>query len=272
MSLRGRLGAPGLLALAALGIFVVIALAAAAGLVARDYQAFVAEPYAAPRPGLWLGADALGRDLGARALQGARVSLVVGTGGSILTLAIGGLLGGLAGLRGGLVDRLLVALTDAVAAIPPLITLLGASLLLGAGALPVILAIGLSQWPGLFRSIRAEARRLRRADFVRAAEAMGAGLGHQLRVHLLPHLAPLLVTSSVLYFVHAVKVEAVLAYFGRSSQEVPSWGFLLAECGSELARGIWWPLAAASAPLALLVLAAQIVADRLAADADAAGR
>lgn len=266
MNLRARLGVAGLVALAILAGFVALALAAALGLVAADFHAFVADPHAPPGPGLWLGADALGRDLGARAIQGARVSLTVGTGGSILTLAIGGLLGGLAGLRGGAVDRLLVALTDAVAAIPPLITLLGASLLLGAGVLPVILAIGLSQWPAIFRSIRAEARRLRRADFVRAAEAMGAGLGHQLRVHLIPHLAPLLGTSAVLYFVHAVKVEAVLAFFGQSSQELPSWGLLLSECGSELARGIWWPLAAASAPLALLVLAAQVLADRLAAD------
>ncbi|MEZ4452413.1 MAG: ABC transporter permease subunit [Nannocystaceae bacterium] len=266
MSLRRRLGAAGLVASAILLAFVALALAAAAGLVGADYHAFVAAPYTPPGPDLWLGADALGRDLGARAIQGARVSLAVGVGGSILTLAIGGLLGGLAGLRGGAIDRLLVALTDAVASIPPLITLLGASLLLGAGVVPVILAIGLSQWPAVFRSIRAEARRLRRADFVRAAEAMGAGLGHQLRVHLLPHLAPLLLTSAVLYFVHAVKVEAVLAYFGHSSQTLPSWGLLLAECGSELARGIWWPLVAASAPLAVLVLCAQVVADRLAED------
>jgi peptide/nickel transport system permease protein len=261
-----RLGAAGALAAATLAAFVLVALAAALGLVGADFHAFVADPYAPPAPGLWLGADALGRDLGARVVQGAQVSLVVGVGGALLTLGVGGLLGALAGLRGGLVDRALVALTDAVAAIPPLIALLGGALILGPGVASVIVVIGLSQWTGVFRSVRAEARRLRVADFVRAAEAMGAGWGHQLRAHLLPHLAPLLLTSAVLYFVHAIKVEALLAFFGQSAQELPSWGGLLAECGSELARGIWWPLVGASVPLALLVLAAQVVADRLSDD------
>ncbi|MCB9703575.1 MAG: ABC transporter permease subunit [Myxococcales bacterium] len=259
-----KLGRAGGAALALLGAFALVAAAAALGLVGADYHGFVAEPYAPPGPGLWLGADALGRDLGARVLQGTRVSLLVGVVASLLTLALGGLLGGLAGLRGGWVDRLVIALTDAVAAIPPLITLLGFCLVLGPGVSSVILAIALSQWTGICRSVRAEARRLRRADFVRAAEAMGAGWPHLLRVHLLPHLAPLLLTSAVLYFVHAIKVEALLAFFGQSSQELPSWGLLLAECGSELSRGIWWPLVGASAPLALLTLAAQVVADRLA--------
>ncbi len=260
---RERLGLAGGLSVLLLVSFVAVAIAASTGLVAADYRSFVADPYAPPGSGLWLGADALGRDLGARVIQGAQVSLVVGVCGALLTLCTGSLLGALAGLRGGAVDRVLVAITDAIAAIPPLIALLGGALILGPGVFSVIVVIGLSQWTGVFRSVRAEARRLLSADFVRAAEAMGAGPGHQLRVHLLPHLAPLLLTSAVLYFVHAIKVEAVLAYFGQSAQELPSFGALLAECGSELARGIWWPLVGASVPLALLVLAAQVLADRL---------
>lgn len=260
---RDRLGFAGGLSLLLLVCFVVVAIAASLGLLGADYRSFVADPYAPPGPGLWLGADALGRDLGARVIQGAQVSLLVGICGALLTLCTGSLLGALAGLRGGAVDRMLVAITDAVAAIPPLIALLGGALILGPGVFSVIIVIGLSQWTGVFRSVRAEARRLRCADFFRAAEAMGAGPWHQLRVHLLPHLAPLLLTSAVLYFVHAIKVEAVLAYFGQSAQELPSFGGLLAECGSELARGIWWPLVGASVPLALLVLAAQVLADRL---------
>jgi len=265
-SARARLGIVGGLGLVVLLGFLGMALAAALGLVGAEHQAFVADPYAPPGEGLWLGADSLGRDLGARVIQGAQVSLLVGLGGALLTLGIGGLLGALAGLRGGGLDRLLVAVTDAVAAIPPLIALLGGALILGPGVTSVILVIGLSQWTGVFRSVRAEAARLRGADFVRAAQAMGAGFGHTLRVHLLPHLAPLLLTSAVLNFVHAIKVEAVLAYFGQSAQELPSWGSLLAECGSELARGIWWPLVGASVPLALLVLVAQVLADRLSDD------
>lgn len=258
-----RLGAVGGAAALVLGLFAVVGVLGAMGVVGGEHGRFVAAPYAAPEAGLWLGADALGRDLAVRALAGAQVSLAVGLGGALAAVGLGALLGGVAGLRGGAVGRSLVALTDSVAAIPGVVALLGAALVVGPGVGGVVAAIGLTQWTGVFRAVRAEARRLRAAEFVRAAEAMGAGTLHQLRVHLVPHLAPLLRASFALLFVHAVKVEAVLAFFGYSSQATPSWGLLLAECGGEVTRGIWWPLVAASAPLAALVLAAQALADRL---------
>ena len=226
-----RLGAVGGAAALVLGLFAVVGVLGAMGVVGGEHGRFVAAPYAAPEAGLWLGADALGRDLAVRALAGAQVSLAVGLGGALAAVGLG--------------------------------ALLGAALVVGPGVGGVVAAIGLTQWTGVFRAVRAEARRLRAAEFVRAAEAMGAGTLHQLRVHLVPHLAPLLRASFALLFVHAVKVEAVLAFFGYSSQATPSWGLLLAECGGEVTRGIWWPLVAASAPLAALVLAAQALADRL---------
>lgn len=258
-----RLGLVGWSALAVVLGFALLALGAALGLYAGDHARAVGPEHLSPRPGVWLGTDALGRDLLARAIQGARVSLAVGGGAALGVVALGGLLGALAGLRGGWTDRLLAGLTDAVAAVPPVVVLLGAALLRSPGVITAIAAISLTQWTGVFRSVRAEALRLRAADHDRAAVAMGAGALHRLRWHLFPRLRPLLVTALVLSFVYAVKVEALLAYFGASAQELPSWGRLLAESGSELARGIWWPTAAASVPLALLVLCAQVLADRL---------
>ncbi len=258
-----RLGVAGRLALAGLVGFALVAVGAALGLYAGEYARAVGPEHLSPGPGAWLGTDALGRDLLARAVQGARVSLAVGGGAALGIVAIGGLLGALAGLRGGWTDRLLSGLTDAVAAVPPIVVLLGAALVLAPGVSTAIAAIALTQWAGVFRGVRAEALRLRAADHDRAAVAMGAGVVHRIRWHLLPRLRPLLSTALVLSFVYAVKVEALLAYFGASAQDLPSWGRLLAESGSELARGIWWPTAAASVPLALLVLCAQVLADRL---------
>jgi oligopeptide transport system permease protein len=258
-----QLGLAGNLALAGLVGFAVLALGAALGLYAENFEQAVAREHLAPGPGAWLGTDALGRDLLARAIQGARVSLAVGVGAALGLVGIGAGLGALAGLRGGWTDRLLSGLTDAVAAIPPIVTLLAAALVLSPGMPTAIAAIALTQWAGVFRSVRAEALRLRASDHQRAAVAMGADTWHTLRWHLPRRLRPLLVTSLVLAFVYAVKVEAVLAYFGASAQSLPSWGRLLAESGSELARGIWWPTAAASVPLALLVLCAQVLVDRL---------
>lgn len=257
------LGLSGWLATTGLAAFVVLAAGAAIGLWAGGFEAAVGREHMSPEPGLWLGTDALGRDLLARTVQGARVSLTVGGGAALGLVALGGLLGAFAGLRGGWSDRLLVGLCDALAAIPPVVTLLGAALLLRPGLVTAIVAIAVTQWHGVFRSVRAEALRMRAADHDRAARAMGAGTLHRISWHLLPRLRPLLVVSLVLSFVYAVKVEALLAYFGASAQALPSWGRLLAETGSELARGIWWPTAAASVPLALLVLCAQVLADRL---------
>lgn len=260
-----QVGVAGAAAIAGLAGFVGLALAAKAGVVAGGYEAAVGAEHMRPGAQAWLGTDALGRDLLARAIQGARVSLAVGLGAALGMVAIGAGLGGLAGMRGRWTDRVLVGVTDAFAAVPPLVTLLAAALVVTPGVWSAALAIACTQWTGVFRSVRAEALRLRSSDHDRASVAMGAGAWHRVRWHLLPQLRPLLITSTVLGFVYAVKVEAVLAFFGASEPDLPSWGRMLAEAGSELARGIWWPTLAASVPLALLVLCAQVLADRLGA-------
>lgn len=257
------IGRAGRLALLGLGGFALLALGAAAGLWAQAWEVQVGAAYMSPGPAAWLGTDALGHDLWAQAVQGARVSLLAGAGGAGGAVALGGLLGAWAGLRGRWTERLLVGLTDAVSAVPPIVALLAAGLALGPGLWTVALAVAATQWPAVFRAARAEARRLRGADYFRAARAMGAGLPHQLRWHLAPALRPVLTSAFVVLFAHAVKVEALLSYLGAGAQDLPSWGKLLAHSGSELARGVWWPTLAASLPLALLVLCAQVLADAL---------
>lgn len=250
-------------ALAVLLGFAGLAVLAKLGVIAGGYAGAVGPEYLAPGPGAWLGTDALGRDLLARAIQGSRVSLAVGVTAALGMVAIGALLGGIAGMRGRWTDRLLVGLADAFAAVPALVVLLAASLVISPGWTSAALAIACTQWTGVFRGVRAEALRLRSSDHDRASVAMGAGVWHRVRWHLGPQLRPVLRTGVVVAFVYAVKVEAVLAFFGASEPELPSWGRMLAESGSELARGIWWPTLAASVPLALLVLCAQVLADEL---------
>lgn len=257
------LGRAGRLALLGLAGFAVLALGAAAGLWARAWEVQVGAPFLAPGPGAWLGTDALGHDLLAQAIQGSRASLLAGLGGAGGAVLLGGLLGAWAGLRGRWTERLLVGLTDAVASVPPIVALLAAGLALGPGVWTVALAVAATQWPAAFRPARAEARRLRGADYFRAARAMGADLPHQLRWHVAPALRPVLTTTLVVLFAQAVKIEALLAYLGAGPQDLPSWGALLARSGSELARGVWWPTLAAALPLALLVLCAQVLADAL---------
>lgn len=253
----------GRVALAGLGVFVILALGAGAGLWAQAWEVAVGPPYRAPGTDAWLGTDALGHDLWAQAVQGARVSLLAGAGGAAGAVALGGLLGALAGVGGRWTDRALGALTDAVAAVPPVVALMAVGLALGPGISTVALAVATTQWPLVFRAARAEAQRVRAADYYRAAEAMGAGPLHQIRWHVAPALRPVLLSALVVLFAYAVKVEALLSYLGAGAQDLPSWGKLLAHSGSELARGVWWPTLAASLPLAGLVVCAQVLADAL---------
>lgn len=253
----------GRVALAGLGVFVILALGAGAGLWAQAWEVAVGPPYRAPGTDAWLGTDALGHDLWAQAVQGARVSLLAGAGGAAGAVALGGVLGALAGVGGRWTDRALGALTDAVAAVPPVVALMAVGLALGPGISTVALAVATTQWPLVFRAARAEAQRVRAADYYRAAEAMGAGPLHQIRWHVAPALRPVLLSALVVLFAYAVKVEALLSYLGAGAQDLPSWGKLLAHSGSELARGVWWPTLAASLPLAGLVVCAQVLADAL---------
>lgn len=264
--LSKRLGLDGSVALAFVTIIVLVAILASSGVVGASHHLLDADPHLRPGGEHWLGTDALGRDVAARVIQGARVSIGAGVLAAVGTVGIGSTLGAIAGLRGGTTDRMLVALADSVAAIPALVALLGIGIALGPGLGTIAFAIAATQWVSVFRAVRIESARLREADFIRAAEAMGAGTLHQLRVHIVPNLLPLLSTSFALVFTWSVKAEAVLGYLGLSSTELPSWGRIMAEGGSEMARGIWWPILGAALPLALLVLSVQVLADRLSRD------
>jgi peptide/nickel transport system permease protein len=191
-----------------------------------------------------LGTDALGRDLLARLLAGGRVSLWVAAAATLGAVGLGGAVGLIAGYFGGWVDAALMRLTELFLAVPklPLLVLLAAVDPARAG-LPVgrlglligiIVAFG---WMSAARLARAAALPLREADFVRAARGFGAGPGHVIRVHLLPHAAgPLLVAAS-LDLGEFIIYENVLSFLGLGVPAPdPSWGSLLAEAFVHLER------------------------------------
>ena len=251
------------LALFVVALLVVAASGAALDLWGADYAALQTAPYERPSAAHPLGTDALGRDLWARTLQGARLSVFTGLAAALGTVLIGAVVGAAAGLVGGRLDRACTGLADTIASIPAVVALLGLGLALGPGLRSVAVAIAVSQWPGCFRAVRAEAARLRTATFVRAARAMGASPTWIVRRHVLPHLRPLVGTTLAIQLAWSIKAEALLGFFGLSDPHLPSWGRILAESSNEIGRGIWWPLAAAGLPLAIVVFAAQVLADEV---------
>ena len=183
-----------------------------------------------PHTGHCLGQDSLGRDVLARILYGARVSLAVGASTVTLSLAIGVALGALAGYRGGGVDALLGRLIDVLLAFPGLLLAIALAAVLGPGLRNVVLALTLLGWTGYARLTRAEVAALRRRDFVVAAEALGARPVRIVVRHVLPLALPVLLVQAAFGMGAAIVAEAGLSFLGLGAPApLPSWGAMIDE-------------------------------------------
>jgi peptide/nickel transport system permease protein len=210
------------------------------------------------------GTDALGRDVLARCLHGARVSLLVGFGAGALALFVGCTLGAIAGLRGGGVDRTLVRLTDVMSCFPAFILALAFVAAWGrAGLPPLIAGIVLSRWTGSARLVRAETLKRRGGDLWAAARASGAAGPRLFLRHLLPLLAAPLSAAGVFGVAQAIILESGLSFAGLGVEPpTPSWGAILAEA-APTAGAAWWPVAFPAASLLLVLGALCAAAERL---------
>lgn len=176
----------------------------------------------------WLGYDDLGRDVLARLLAGARVTLLVVVVVTLCTFVTGTTLGLMAGYFGGLLDRLLMHVTDVFLAFPGILLAIAFAAVLGAGIGNLVLALCLTSWVGYARLTRAQVLALRGRQHVQAAQSLGASTPRILLRHVLPLLmAPLLVemTFSIASLVIA---EASLSFLGLGIQAPnASWGAML---------------------------------------------
>lgn len=175
-----------------------------------------------------LGTDELGRDVLTRLLYGGRISMTVGLVAVSIYLAIGVVLGAVAGYYGGLVDNLIMRLTDIVMVIPFFPLALTMATVLKPSVYNTMIIIGLLSWTGICRLVRGEFLTLRRRDFVEAAQASGAGDLRVIFRHILPNaMAPIMVAAT-LGVATAILSEAGLSFLGFGVQQpTPSWGNML---------------------------------------------
>lgn len=218
---------------------------------------------ATPDSVAWLGNDDLGRNILARLLAGAQVSLFVAIVVTSITLTFGTLLGLVAGYFGGWVDRLLMHITDVFLAFPGILLAIAFAAVLGAGLNNLVLALCLTSWVGYARLTRAQALSLRNRQHVLAAESLGAAVPRIMGRHMLPLLAAPLVVEATYSIAGLVIAEASLSFLGLGIQAPnASWGAMLRDGVRYLLVAPHYVLAV-GVSLMSLVLAINVLGDRL---------
>jgi peptide/nickel transport system permease protein len=220
---------------------------------------------AAPSLHHYLGTDSFGRDIWARLVYGARVSLSVGVVAVGIYTLIGIVLGSLAGYYGRWVDGTIMRLTDTVLCFPALTLIILAVAVLGPSIYNVMIVIGFLGWPGTARLVRGEFLALREREFIVAARMVGVRDGQIIMRHIMPNALYPLIVSSTLGIAGAILTEAGLSFLGLGVQQpTSSWGNMLTEAQrlTVLQRYPWQWLPPGLA-IAMAVLAINFVGDGL---------
>lgn len=181
-----------------------------------------------PSAGHWFGTDELGRDLMARTIHGARISLVTASGAVSLAALIGVPVGLIAGFFGGWRDALLMRAVDVLLALPGILFAMALIAVLGRSQTAALVAVGITGIPSFARITRAQVLALRRRDFVLAVEALGGSAAYNMFRTVLPNAwSPILVQVVILSAV-AILLEAALSFLGVGiPPPAPSWGDML---------------------------------------------
>ena len=212
-----------------------------------------------------LGTDIVGRDVLSRLISASKISMIVSVGSVCLYLAIGVVLGALAGYYGGVIDMIASRLTDAVLCFPPLIVVIIVVALIGPNTLNVVLAIGLLRWPQVMRIVRGEFLSLRERPFVKAAESIGTKPIFIIWRHIFPNTVAPLTVAATFGVAQAILLEAGLSFLGAGVQPpAASWGNMLLDAQSltvlKTMPWLWFP---PGLMIIITVLAINFVGDGL---------
>ncbi len=210
------------------------------------------------------GTDALSRDLLARVLCGARISLAISVLAVVVSTTIGAAYGLVAGYAGGSVDNVMMRLLDAFMSIPRVLILIAVLTIWHPVPLAgLIVLIGVTGWFTVSRLVRAETRLAKQADYIASARALGATDVRIVLRHLLPNVAGPIIVSSTLAVGNVIALEAGLSYLGVGAQPpTPSWGSIFLD-GIDTFTTAWWVVLFPGLAIVITVLAFNALGDAL---------
>lgn len=209
-----------------------------------------------------LGTDHAGRDVLAGMMTGARTSLLVGCAAAALMLLIGVSIGAAAGYWGGALDEALMRITEFFQILPAFLFAMVLVSILSPRLVTIILAIGVSNWPGTARLVRAEFLSLRERDFVAAARALGVGDARIIVREILPNALPPVIVNASLTVGTAILFEAGLSFLGLQDPNVMSWGYMIGSSRLYL-REAWWTVTFPGLAILAAVLSLSLFGDWL---------
>jgi peptide/nickel transport system permease protein len=257
--LRHRLGVVGLSILAAI-VFAAIFAPVLAPFAPDDV--LVGEPHSPPSATFWFGTDEIGRDVLSRTIYGARVSIQIVVFALAGAIVVGSAIGLAAGYAGGVWDAVTMRIMDGLLAFPLLVLALAIIAVLGPDLLNAMIAIAVTKTPGFARLVRGEVVRLRRIEYVRAAEAAGASDIRIVLRHVWPNIMGNVVVYGSLSGSQALINESALSFLGLGVQPpTPSWGYMVAT-GMQFWQS-WWMSFFPGLAIFLAVLAFNVVGDAL---------
>jgi peptide/nickel transport system permease protein len=261
---RPRAGLPGSGGVALAIVVLLWLVAAISPLCARRAAEIrLEERLASPSATHPFGTDDLGRDLLARVVVATPISLAIGLTAAAVSVLVGFAVGASAGYFGGVTDLVLSRLVEVVLCFPVLFLLLALAAFLPPSPTAVILAIGLTTWPGDARYARAEVLKVKDLDYARAARAAGASAPRILIRHLLPNILPPLLVSAAFGVAWAILAEAALSFLGVGlPASTTSWGGILAAAPTYIEEA-WWMALFPGLALFLTVAAYNLLAEGL---------